>query len=241
MAPSALTLAVLLSVDTLKTCVVVDALTRGRHDSDRTLLGQGAGNVVNALLGGMPGAGTMGATLVNIESGGRSRGSTAIAAGFALLVAVALSRALAWVPVAALAGILLVVATRDAILCREPRIAGQTFEWTDNPPSLASWIERGHVKVVTPGVTCSWVRHVVPASATAVVVGRWPGHDGGEVVSWTASSTELADAVAADYVRPLDPACKALVVCGCGAKFITIRAWSRHRTIVRAGRGCAAA
>ena len=136
---------------------------------------------------------------------------------------------------------LVVTALRDGVLSRAQHVAGDTFAWTDNPPSLASWIERGFIKIATAGVSAQWVKDVVPASAKAVVVGRWPGHDGGEVVSWHASSTELADAVAADYVRPLDPACKALIVCACGRKFITIRAWSRHRTIVRTGRGCPAA
>jgi len=69
----ALTLSVLLSIDTLKTCVVVDALTRSRHNSNRELIGQGAGNFASALIGGMPGSGTMGATLVNVNSGGRTR------------------------------------------------------------------------------------------------------------------------------------------------------------------------
>ena len=71
----ALTLSVLLSVDTLKTCVVVDAITRTRHDSNRELRAQGAGNIASALLGGMPGAGTMGATMVSLASGGRTRGA----------------------------------------------------------------------------------------------------------------------------------------------------------------------
>ena len=63
----ALTLSVLLSIDTLKTCVVLDALTRSRHNSDRELMGQGVGNIAAFLVGGMPGAGTMGPTLVNWE------------------------------------------------------------------------------------------------------------------------------------------------------------------------------
>ncbi|MBF2052792.1 MAG: SulP family inorganic anion transporter [Candidatus Sericytochromatia bacterium] len=46
----ALTLAVLLSIDTLKTCLILDALTRRRHDSNRELLGQGLGNFLTALL-----------------------------------------------------------------------------------------------------------------------------------------------------------------------------------------------
>jgi SulP family sulfate permease len=108
----ALTLAVLLSVDTLKTCVVLDARTRSRHHSNRELIGQGAGNVVSALVGGMPGAGTMGATLVNVESGGRTRLSGVAEGVFVVLAFLLLGRGIAWVPVAALAGILIVVAGR---------------------------------------------------------------------------------------------------------------------------------
>lgn len=108
----ALTLSVLLSVDTLKTGVVVDALTQGRHDSNRTLLAQGAGNVAAVFVGGMAGSGTMGPTLVNVESGGHSRRSGMIEGGLMLATALVLGRAIAWVPIAALAGILLVVGVR---------------------------------------------------------------------------------------------------------------------------------
>jgi SulP family sulfate permease len=108
----ALTLSALLSIDTLKTCVVVDALTRSRHRSNRELVGQGAGNIVSALLGGMPGAGTMGATLVNVGSGGTARLSGVFEGVFCLAVFLVLSRLLGWVPIAALAGILIVVAFR---------------------------------------------------------------------------------------------------------------------------------
>jgi SulP family sulfate permease len=50
----ALTLAVLLSIDTLKTCVVLDALTRSRHDSNRELIGQGLGNLASARSAAFP-------------------------------------------------------------------------------------------------------------------------------------------------------------------------------------------
>ena len=80
----AATLAVLLSIDTLKTCVVLDAITRSRHDSNRELIGQGAANLVATAVGGLPGAGTMGATLVNIQSGGQTRASGIIEGALAL-------------------------------------------------------------------------------------------------------------------------------------------------------------
>jgi len=108
----AMTLAVLLSIDTLKTCVVLDAMTRGRHDSNRTLIGQGLGNMASAAVGGMAGAGTMGATLVNLSSGGRTRWSGLAEGGLSLLAFLLLASALAWVPMGALAGILIVIGVR---------------------------------------------------------------------------------------------------------------------------------
>ena len=108
----ALTLSVLLSIDTLKTCVVLDFQTRGRHNSNRELIGQGIGNLAAFLAGGMPGSGTMGPTLVNVTSGGRTPRSGVIEGAFTLLALLLLSRLIAWVPIGALAGILLVVAWR---------------------------------------------------------------------------------------------------------------------------------
>ena len=108
----ALTLAVLLSIDTLKTCVVVDALTRSRHDSNRELFGQGVGNLAATLIGGVPGSGTMGATLVNVTSGAQTRLSGTVEGVAALIAFLALGSLLAWVPIAALAGVLIVVGVR---------------------------------------------------------------------------------------------------------------------------------
>ncbi|MFH0922324.1 MAG: SulP family inorganic anion transporter [Fibrobacterota bacterium] len=112
LAVPALTLAALLSVDTLKTCLVLNALTRSRNDSNRELVGQGFGNLVAGLLGGVPGAGTMGATLVNVTSGGATARSGFLEGVFALLALLVLGSLIAWIPVASLAGILLVVAVR---------------------------------------------------------------------------------------------------------------------------------
>jgi len=106
----ALTLSILLAIDTLKTCVVVDALTRSRHNSNRELVAQGLGNVASSLVGGLPGAGTMGATLVNISSGGHSRFSGMLEGVFSAAAFLIFGSFVAWIPVPALAGILLVVA-----------------------------------------------------------------------------------------------------------------------------------
>ena len=109
---SAVTLAALLSIDTLKTCVILDQMTRTRHDPDRELAAQGFGNTVASIIGGMPGAGTMGATLVNLNSGAQTRISGVIEGVMTLIVGLALGAFVAWIPIAALSGVLIVVGLR---------------------------------------------------------------------------------------------------------------------------------
>ncbi len=108
----ALTLAVLLSIDTLKTCLVIDAMTNSHHDSNRELVGQGLGNLASSMIGGIPGAGTMGASLINVTSGGTTKRSGLLTGGFSLLAFLALAPLIAWVPIAALAAILIVIGFR---------------------------------------------------------------------------------------------------------------------------------
>ena len=108
----ALTLAALLSIDTLKTCVVLDQLTRSRHEPNRELVGQGIANMVSNALGGLSGAGQMGATLVGLNSGSESRMAGVMAGVFALAAALLFSAFFAWIPVSTLAGILVVIGFR---------------------------------------------------------------------------------------------------------------------------------
>jgi len=108
----ALTLAVLLSIDTLKTSVILDSLTRTRHNSDRELIGQGLGNIGASLVGGIPGSGQTGATLVNMTSGGQTRLSGVLEGALSLVAFLLLRPGIAWLPVAALAGILIIVGFR---------------------------------------------------------------------------------------------------------------------------------
>ncbi len=87
----ALTLAALLSIDTLKTCIILDSMTHSFHDSNKELIAQGAGNITSAFIGGMPGSGTMGPTMVNISSGAKSSLSGLIEGLMAIIAFVLLS------------------------------------------------------------------------------------------------------------------------------------------------------
>ena len=108
----ALTLAALLSIDTLKTCVILDSMTHSFHNSNRELIAQGSGNITSSLIGGMPGSGTMGATMVNISSGAVSPLSGLVEGIMAIIAFLLLGTFLAWIPVASLAGILIVIGLR---------------------------------------------------------------------------------------------------------------------------------
>ncbi len=109
---SAITLAALLSIDTLKTSVVIDQMTRTRHEPNRELFAQGLANISSSAIGGIPGAGTMGATLVNLSSGAQTRVSGITEGVMVLVTALALSSFIAWIPIATLAGILIVIGLR---------------------------------------------------------------------------------------------------------------------------------
>ena len=105
----ALILALLGSVDSLLTSLVADSLTGTRHNPNRELVGQGIGNMVSGVLGGLPGAGATMGTVVNIRAGGSTRLSGAMRAIFLLLLAVGLGPVVEPVPHAVLAAIMMKV------------------------------------------------------------------------------------------------------------------------------------
>jgi len=106
---SAFTLALLGSIDSLLTSVVADNMTKTRHLPNRELVGQGIGNSVAALFGGIPGAGATIRTVVNINSGGKTRLSGMVAGLLLLVVLLALGPVASKIPAAVLAGILITV------------------------------------------------------------------------------------------------------------------------------------
>jgi SulP family sulfate permease len=102
-------LAVLGSIDSLLTSVIADNITKTKHNSNRELIGQGIGNAVAGLIGGIPGAGATKGTVVNINSGGKTRLSGVIHGIFLLVVLLGAGRLAAFIPVPVLAGILIPV------------------------------------------------------------------------------------------------------------------------------------
>ena len=101
----ALVLAMLGCIDALLTSLVADSLTRTEHDSNKELIGQGIGNLVSGLFGGIAGAGATMGTVVNIQSGGRTAVSGLSRALVLLVVVLGLSQYLSVIPFAVLAGI----------------------------------------------------------------------------------------------------------------------------------------
>ena len=105
----ALTLAALGAIDSLLTSVVADNMTRTKHNSNKELVGQGLGNMATAMIGGIPGAGATMRTVVNINSGGKTR-LYGVIHGIALLVVlVGAGTYASLIPIPVLAGILITV------------------------------------------------------------------------------------------------------------------------------------
>ncbi|MDH5764912.1 MAG: SulP family inorganic anion transporter [Gammaproteobacteria bacterium] len=107
--PVSFALAILSSLDSLLTSVVADVATGQRHKARRELAGQGIGQMVAALFGGVAGAGTTGATMVSINSGGRHWVST-ISAFTIILIIIVLGPIASLLPLSVLAGIIFYVA-----------------------------------------------------------------------------------------------------------------------------------
>ena len=106
---SALTLALLGAIDSLLTSIVADNMTKTKHKPNRELVGQGIGNSIAAVFGGIPGAGATIRTVVNINAGGKTRLSGMIAGVLLLLILLALGPIASKIPAAVLSGILITV------------------------------------------------------------------------------------------------------------------------------------
>jgi len=106
---TALTLALLGAIDSLLTSVVADNMTKTKHKPNKELVGQGIGNSIAAVFGGIPGAGATIRTVVNINSGGKTKLSGMIAGLMLLVILLGLGPIASKIPAAVLAGILITV------------------------------------------------------------------------------------------------------------------------------------
>lgn len=111
MIKSALILAALGTIDSLLTSLVADNITRTQHKSNRELIGQGIGNTLAGLFGGLPGAGATMRTVVNVKAGGSTPISGALHALVLLVVVLGAGPLASYIPKAVLAGILIKVGT----------------------------------------------------------------------------------------------------------------------------------
>ncbi len=106
---TALTLALLGAIDSLLTSVVADNMTKTKHKPNKELVGQGIGNSIAAIFGGLPGSGATIRTVVNINAGGRTKISGMVAGVLLLFILLALGPVASQIPAAVLAGILITV------------------------------------------------------------------------------------------------------------------------------------
>ena len=106
----AFTIALLGAIESLLSAVVADGMTGGRHRSNMELVGQGFANISSALFGGIPATGAIARTVTNIKNGGKTPIAGIIHSLTILVIVLFLGKWIVYVPMACLAGILVIVA-----------------------------------------------------------------------------------------------------------------------------------
>jgi len=112
--PSATTIAILAAIESLLSAVVADGMIGGRHRSNTELIAQGIANIASPLFGGMPATGAIARTATNVRNGGRTPVAGIVHALVILLILLTAAPLAAKVPMAALAGILVIVSIHMA-------------------------------------------------------------------------------------------------------------------------------
>ncbi len=101
----AMVLGMLGCIDSMLTSVIADNVTRTEHNSNKELVGQGLGNIMSGLFGGLPGAGATMGTVVNIQSGGRTALSGVIRVAVLVVAVFGAASLIETIPLAVLAAI----------------------------------------------------------------------------------------------------------------------------------------
>ncbi|MBW0089257.1 SulP family inorganic anion transporter [Pseudonocardia sp. KRD-184] len=146
-APYALTIALVGLIESLMTAKLVDDITDTRSDKTRESWGQGVANIVTGFFGGMGGCAMIGQTMINVKDGGaRTRVSTFLAGVFLLVLVVALGEVVAVIPMAALVGVMIMVAVG-------------TFDWHSIRPATLRMMPLSETAVMVSTVAVTVATH----------------------------------------------------------------------------------
>ena len=104
------TIAILAAIESLLSCVVADSMISGHHRANMELVAQGVGNIASVLFGGIPATGAIARTMTNINNGGKTPVAGLIHAAVLLLILLCLGPLTRHIPMACLAGVLVIVA-----------------------------------------------------------------------------------------------------------------------------------
>lgn len=107
--PSAFTIAMLGAIESLLSAMVADGVIGDKHNSNTELIAQGVANVVTPFFGGIPATGAIARTMANINNGGRTPVAGIVHAAMLLLVLLCFGPLVGMIPMACLAGVLIVV------------------------------------------------------------------------------------------------------------------------------------
>ncbi len=108
--PTAVSIAILAAIESLLSAVVADGMIGAKHDSNNELIGQGIANIFSPLFGGLPATGAIARTATNINNGGRTPVAGIIHAMVLLLIMIFFGKYVEYIPMAALAAVLIQVA-----------------------------------------------------------------------------------------------------------------------------------
>ncbi|GAA1228511.1 SulP family inorganic anion transporter [Prauserella halophila] len=154
-APYAFAMALVGLMESLMTAKLVDDITDTHSDKTRESWGQGVANIVTGFFGGMGGCAMIGQTMINVKSGARTRASTFLAGMFLLILVVALGQIVGLIPMAALVGVMIMVAVG-------------TFDWHSIQPKTLKRMPKSETTVMVATVAVTVATHNL---AIGVVVG----------------------------------------------------------------------
>lgn len=188
---AAFAVAALASIESLLSAKVADGMSdTGRHDPDRELFGQGLANLASPLFGGMPATGAIARTAVNVRAGARTRVSAIVHALVLVLVVLIAGPLVAEIPLAALAGVLMVTAVKMVELHNVRAV-------------LRSTRSDAVVLVLTAGVTIAFdliLAVEVGVAAAAILALRAVSKSASAVVE-PLSTVEVDDAIEAELLH----------------------------------------